>query len=107
MEDAEPGDILEVRVHDIRLRPSRHRCWAGRCFGSNVAAKWGFHYHDLIEEPKPIPIPEIPAGSTYESAKASAAPPPPAPPSRPLLWLGVAGAAILVLLTGVRALRRG
>ena len=38
---------------DIRPRPSCHACHAGRCFGSNVAANWGFHYHDLIEEPKP------------------------------------------------------
>ncbi len=36
----------------MRPRPSCHACDAGRCFGSNVAASWGFH-HDLIEEPKP------------------------------------------------------
>ena len=24
-----------------------------RCFGSNAAASWGYHYNDLIEEPKP------------------------------------------------------
>ncbi len=34
-------------------RPSCNACHAGRCFGSNAAASWGFHYHDLIEEPKP------------------------------------------------------
>ena len=33
--------------------PGCHACHAGRCFGSNAAANWGFHYHDLIEEPKP------------------------------------------------------
>ena len=53
IEGAERGDILEVRVLDIRPRPSCHACHLGRCFGSNVAASWGFHYHDLIEEPKP------------------------------------------------------
>ena len=53
IEGAEPGDILEVRILDIRPRPSCSACHAGRCFGSNVAANWGFHYHDLIEEPKP------------------------------------------------------
>ncbi len=53
IEGAEPGDILEVRVLDVRPRPSCSACHAGKCFGSNVAANWGFHYHDLIEAPKP------------------------------------------------------
>ena len=53
IEGAEPGDILEVRVLDVRPRPSCSACYAGRCFGSNAAASWGFHYHDLIEEPRP------------------------------------------------------
>ena len=53
IEDAEPGDVLEVRILDVRPRPSCHACYAGRCFGSNAGASWGFHYHDLIEEPKP------------------------------------------------------
>jgi acetamidase/formamidase len=53
IENAEPGDILEVRILDVRPRPSCNACHAGRCFGSNAAASWGFHYHDLIEEPKP------------------------------------------------------
>ena len=51
--DAEPGDIIEVRILDIRPRPSCHPLHSGRCFGSNAAASWGFHYHDLMEEPKP------------------------------------------------------
>lgn len=53
VEAAEPGDILEVRILDVRPRPSCHACHAGKCFGSNAAANWGFHYHDLIEDPKP------------------------------------------------------
>ena len=53
VEGAEPGDILEVRILDVRPRPCCHVHHAGRCFGSNVAASWGFHYHDLIEDPKP------------------------------------------------------
>ena len=52
VEGAEPGDVLEVRIVDVQPRPSCSACFAGRCFGSNVAASWGFHYHDLIEEPK-------------------------------------------------------
>src|SRR5436309_10861552 len=53
IENAERGDVLEVRILDVRPRPSCHACHAGKCFGSNAAANWGFHYHDLIEEPKP------------------------------------------------------
>jgi len=53
IEGAEPGDVLEVRILDVRPRPSCNHCYAGRCFGSNVAASWGFHFRDLIEEPKP------------------------------------------------------
>ena len=53
VEGAEPGDVLEVRILDVRPRPSCNQCYAGRCFGSNAAASWGFHYRDLIEEPKP------------------------------------------------------
>jgi acetamidase/formamidase len=53
IEGAEPGDIVEIRILDIRPRPSGNPSHAGRCFGSNVAANWGFQYRDLIEEPKP------------------------------------------------------
>ncbi|MCQ8781591.1 acetamidase/formamidase family protein [Mangrovibrevibacter kandeliae] len=53
VEGAEAGDILEVRVLDVRPRPSASACYCGRCFGSNAAASWGFQYKDLIEEPKP------------------------------------------------------
>jgi len=51
--DAEPGDILEVRILDLKPRPSGNAEFAGKTFGSNAAAWWGFHYDDLIEEPKP------------------------------------------------------
>lgn len=53
IEGAEPGDVLEVRILDIRPRPSGNPCFCGRCFGSNAAASWGFHYNDLIEAPRP------------------------------------------------------
>ncbi|WP_371345560.1 acetamidase/formamidase family protein [Ancylobacter sp. IITR112] len=53
VEGAEPGDILEVRVIDTWPRPSANPAFAGRFFGSNPAANWGFQYRDLIEEPKP------------------------------------------------------
>ncbi len=49
---AEPGDILEVRIIDVRPRPSANSSFKGKSFGSNAAAWWGFHYNDMIEEPK-------------------------------------------------------
>jgi acetamidase/formamidase len=50
---AEPGDILEVRIIDVKPRPCANPAYAGRAFGSNAAAWWGFHYKELITEPKP------------------------------------------------------
>jgi acetamidase/formamidase len=50
---AEPGDILEVRIIDVKPRPSANPQYAGKTFGSNAAAWWGFHYKELITEPKP------------------------------------------------------
>src|SRR3954454_16758898 len=47
------GDILEVRIVDVRPRPSANPKYAGKPFGSNAAANWGFQYKDLITEPKP------------------------------------------------------
>lgn len=46
---AEPGDVLEVRILDIRPRPCANPDFAGKAFGSNVAAWWGFQYNDPIE----------------------------------------------------------
>src|ERR1700731_2879160 len=50
---AEPGDILEVRISDVKPRPSANPQHVGKAFGSNAAAWWGFHYNDLLTEPKP------------------------------------------------------
>src|SRR5271166_864007 len=50
---AEPGDILEVRIMDVKPRPCANPSFAGKSFGSNAAAWWGFHYKDLLTEPKP------------------------------------------------------
>ncbi|WP_264423462.1 acetamidase/formamidase family protein [Novosphingobium sp. KCTC 2891] len=49
---AQPGDVIQVRILDIANRPSRNPRYAGRSFGSNVSAYWGFHYSDLLTEPK-------------------------------------------------------
>ncbi len=51
--DAEPGDVLEVRILDVRPRPSANPAFKGLCFGSNAAANWGFHYNDLLTGDKP------------------------------------------------------
>ncbi|HEY4185191.1 MAG TPA: acetamidase/formamidase family protein [Polyangia bacterium] len=70
---AEPGDILEVRVLDTRMRPSGNPKYAGKSFGSNAAAWWGFHYKELIEEPKPrevITIYEVDASGERDWARA-------------------------------------
>ena len=53
VEGAEPGDILEVRIMDVKPRPCANPAYAGKSFGSNAAAWWGFQYNDLITDPKP------------------------------------------------------
>ena len=50
---AESGDILEVRIMDVKPRPCANPAHPGKSFGSNAAAWWGFHYKELITEPKP------------------------------------------------------
>lgn len=70
---AEPGDILEVRILDAYPRPSANPKHQGKAFGSNAAAWWGFHYHDLIEQPKPrevITIYEVDANGERDWARA-------------------------------------
>lgn len=49
---AEEGDVLEVRIVDVTPRPSANPQYKGKSFGVNAAAWWGFHYKDLITEPK-------------------------------------------------------
>jgi hypothetical protein len=50
---AEPGDVIELRILSLRPRTSSNPQYAGRAFGSNAATWWGFHYKDLLTEPKP------------------------------------------------------
>jgi acetamidase/formamidase len=71
--NAEPGDILEVRIMDVKPRPSANPQYPGKAFGSNAAAWWGFHYKELLTEPKPrevITIYEIDATGQRNWAKA-------------------------------------
>lgn len=49
---AQPGDVLEVRIVDVVPRPSANPQYKGKSFGACAAAWWGFHYNDMIEEPK-------------------------------------------------------
>jgi len=69
---AEPGDILEVRIVDVKPRPCANPQYKGKSFGSNAAAWWGFHYKDLLTDPKPrevITIYEIDASGERNWAR--------------------------------------
>ena len=71
--EAEPGDVLEVRILDIRPRRSCSPAHHGRVFGSNAAAWWGFHYRDQLTEPKArevVTIYEIDADAPEPVAQA-------------------------------------
>jgi acetamidase/formamidase/AraC-like DNA-binding protein len=71
--NAQPGDVLEVRILDIVPRRSRSLEYDGRVFGSSVAAWWGYHYAELLGEPKPreaVTIYEIFADDDEPYAKA-------------------------------------
>ncbi|WP_017299851.1 acetamidase/formamidase family protein [Nodosilinea nodulosa] len=68
---AEPGDLLEVKVVDLMLRPSGNPKYGGKTFGSNAAAWWGFQYDNLKTEPKPrevITIYEMDPANDYATA---------------------------------------
>jgi acetamidase/formamidase len=70
---AEPGDVLEVRIIDVKPRGCRNPAFSGRAFGSNAAAWWGFHYNDLLTEPRPrevITIYEVDASGGRNWARA-------------------------------------
>jgi acetamidase/formamidase len=70
---AEPGDVIELRILDVKPRPCANPAHAGKTFGSNAAAWWGFHYKELLTEPKPrevITIYEIDATGQRNWAKA-------------------------------------
>jgi len=71
--DAQPGDVLEVRILDVLPRPSLNPAYLGRCFGSNAAAWWGLHYKELVTEPKPrevVTIYEFDLGRSKSCAHA-------------------------------------
>lgn len=47
--NAEPGDVLELRIVDCGIRPSANPKFKGKGFGSNAAANWGFQYKDYLD----------------------------------------------------------
>lgn len=70
---AEPGDVLEVRILDMSLRPSGNPEHAGKTYGSNAAANWGYLYGDMVEEPKTrevVTIYEMDSDGRTDYAKA-------------------------------------
>lgn len=95
---AEPGDLLEVRIIDLKPRPSANPLYPGKAFGSNAAAWWGFHYDNLKDDPNPregITIYEMDATGQENWAKAvyryrwTPKPPPMGPSMRPLTTLAL------------------
>ena len=70
---AEPGDVLEVRILDVKPRPCVNPAFKGLAFGSNAAANWGYHYKDLLTGDKPrevVTIYEVDAAGERNWAKA-------------------------------------
>ena len=49
---AEPGDVIEVEIIDIRPRPSGNPLHTGKAFASNASAWWGYQYGDLLDRAK-------------------------------------------------------
>jgi acetamidase/formamidase len=73
VEGAAPGDVLEVRILDVKPRPCANPAFKGLCFGSNAAANWGFQYRDLITGDGPrevVTIYEMDASGERNWAKA-------------------------------------
>ncbi|MCQ6561699.1 acetamidase/formamidase family protein [Paenibacillus mendelii] len=71
---AEPGDVLEVRILDMNLRPSGNPDYEGKTYGSNAAANWGYLNGDMLEDPKTrevITIYEMESDGTTDYAKAA------------------------------------
>ena len=70
---AEPGDVLEVRILDVKPRPSANPNYKGLAFGSNAAANWGYQYLDLLTGDKPrevVTIYEVDATGARDWARA-------------------------------------
>lgn len=51
IEDAMPGDVLEIRILDIETRKNESEEFKGRSFGANATSWWGFHFDDFLTQP--------------------------------------------------------
>ncbi|MDR3507097.1 MAG: acetamidase/formamidase family protein [Caulobacteraceae bacterium] len=70
---AEPGDVIELRILDVRARPSANALYADRAFGVNTASWWGFHNKDMMTEPRPrevVTVYEIDCSAEMDYATA-------------------------------------
>lgn len=52
IQGAMPGDVIEVRILDLKPRTSGNPRFSGKAFGSNAATYWGYHFSDMLTEPK-------------------------------------------------------
>jgi acetamidase/formamidase len=74
IEGAEPGDVVELRILDVRPRPSANADYADRAYGSNTAAWWGYHNKEMLTEPKQrevVTIYEIDCSNDPDIARAA------------------------------------
>ncbi len=70
---AEPGDVLEIRILDVTPRAAADPRFHGHTYGSNAATWWGFHYDEMLTEPKQrevITIYELDWGTQKQYARA-------------------------------------
>jgi acetamidase/formamidase len=70
---AAPGDVLEVRILDVRPRPCANPAFRGSAFGSNAAAWWGYHNNDQLTGERPrevVTIYEVDATGERNWARA-------------------------------------
>ena len=70
---AQPGDVLEVRILDVKPRPCANPEFKVLAFGSNAAANWGYQYKHLITGDRPrevVTIYEVDATGQRNWAKA-------------------------------------
>jgi hypothetical protein len=49
----EPGDILEVRIMDVETPSLCKSSLCGQVVRQQCGSWWGFHYNDLLTDPKP------------------------------------------------------
>ncbi|CAN5226548.1 acetamidase/formamidase family protein [soil metagenome] len=74
IQGAEPGDVVELRIVDVRPRPSANADYPDRAYGSNTAAWWGYQYSEMLTEPRQrevVTIYEIDCANEPDSASVT------------------------------------